>query len=69
LPICYFDVTTSIELSYKLSDIAIVIFDKRDNTLKVINTMRQDISKKHKRKFAKSIIIKKSLDSILKEVY
>lgn len=69
LPICYFDVTTNIALSYKLSDIAIVIFDKKDSTLKVINTMRQDISKQYKRKFAKSIIIKKNLDLILKEVY
>ena len=31
--------------------------------------MRQDISKQFKRKFAKSIIIKKSLDLILKEMY
>ena len=45
LPICYFDVITNISLSYKLSDIAIVIFDKKDNTLKILNTMRQDISK------------------------
>ena len=40
LPICYFDVVTNFDLSYKLSDIGIVIFDKRDNTLKILNTMR-----------------------------
>lgn len=45
LPICFFDVISSYDLSYKLEDTKIVIFDKKDNTLKVFNTLKQEVNK------------------------
>ena len=39
LPLCFFDVDTTFDLSYKKSDTEIVVFDKRDNSLKIFNTI------------------------------
>ena len=45
LPLCFFDVNTSYDLSYKLEDTKILIFDKKDNSLKIFNTLKQEVNK------------------------
>ena len=45
LPLCFFDVISNFDLSFKLSDTLVVIYDKRDNTLKIFNTLDQEVNK------------------------
>lgn len=39
LPIAYFDIDTSYDISFRLSDLAIIGYDKKDDSLKMINTL------------------------------